>query len=94
MAGRPKLNRTAIEETVRHLRAENRLTPADEALVTLARRLAAACDDDSGNASLWREYRASVATLSEVGRDDGDVDEAAEFAAAVSTPVGNSSHPG
>lgn len=89
--GNPKLNRTAIEETVRALRDQRRLQAEDEALVTLARRLAVACDAAPGNAALWREYRAAVASLQEVGANDVDPDDAGQFAAEVQSPVGHTS---
>jgi len=82
-----KKNATAVNETVRFLRQQKRITDADEALVTLCRRLAVACDAAPGNAALWREYRGAVASLMEVGADVGDDDEAASFAESVRTPV-------
>ena len=79
-------------------RTLGRLRLGDEhaALVQVARGLAstldhggcAECGSPSQNAALWREYRAAVASLTEVdvGSDD---DEADEFTSAVSAPVRN-----
>lgn len=66
------LNRTAIDKTVEALRTLGRIDPVDEAIVVTAEGLADAVDNDSLNASLWREYRAAVQDLMEVGRDEND----------------------
>jgi site-specific recombinase len=77
-------NMAGLERTIRAMKA--RLDEADEALVALARGLAAAVDADPGNAALWREYRAAVTALSEVGTDDID-DDTQAFLLTLRTPV-------
>ena len=62
-----------------------RLDEDDEALVALARGLAAAVDADPANAALWREYRAAVTALSLAGADKVD-DDTAEFLLSIRTP--------
>ena len=65
-------NAVGLERTIRAL--EVRLGEDAEALVALARGLAAAVDAAPENAALVREYRAVVTTLMETGAD-GDVDD-------------------
>lgn len=65
-------NVAGLERTLRAL--GSRLAEKDEALLALARGLAAAVDAEPGNAALWREYRAAVTSLSEAGAG-GDVDD-------------------
>ncbi len=84
-------NTAALRQTIRELTDAGRLQDVDAALVTLVRSLAAAVDEDSGNASLWREYRAALAILLEVGAEDEDVD--VDFGSAVSAPVRNTKEP-
>jgi hypothetical protein len=76
-------NAQGLERTLRAL--EVRLDEDDEALVALARGLAAAVDADPGNAALWREYRAAVTALSLAGADKVD-DDTREFLFTVRTP--------
>jgi hypothetical protein len=63
-------NRRAVAETVRALTSAGRLEPIDRAVVVAAEALADAVDASPDNASLWREFRAALADLREVGRDD------------------------
>jgi len=86
---RPKLNHTAACDSLKAL--SGRLGAGHEALVVMVRSLARAVDEQPHNASLWREYRASVETLLEVtaGDDDADSADARGFLAAVQTPMGD-----
>jgi hypothetical protein len=74
-----------LERTIKALK--HRLSDETEALVALARGLAAAVDADPGNAALWREYRAAVTALSEVGADSDIDDDTAAFLLALRSPV-------
>jgi hypothetical protein len=80
-------NRAALEAS---LTALGGLTDRHGALVAAARSLAVAVDAEQGNASLWREYRAALAVLLEVGLGVDDVDSV-EFAASVRTPLRDAS---
>lgn len=74
-----------LERTLKALRAAGRLDDEHDALVALTRGLAAALDGAPDNAALWREYRAALATLAEVGSDDVD-DDTAAFLSSLRTP--------
>jgi hypothetical protein len=63
------------------------LRDTDEALVALARGLAAAVDAEPSNAALWREYRAAVASLQAAAAGVVDDDDTAVFLAAIRTPL-------
>lgn len=78
-------NGAGLERTIKALADAGRVGPEDEALVALARGLAAAVDAAPENAALWREYRAAVATLAEVGADDVD-DATQQFLVEIRTP--------
>lgn len=86
-------NVEAVETTISALDAAGRLADTDAALVALNRYLAAAVDADrcakcgatGGTAALWREYRAAVQSLSEVGADDLD-DDTTAFRVSVQVP--------
>lgn len=78
-------NADGLERTIKAL--AGRLTDADEALVALARGLAAAVDVAPDNAALWREYRAAVTALSEVGSDSDVDDDTQAFLLALRSPV-------
>lgn len=74
-----------LERTIKAL--ASRLDDEDEALVALARGLAAAVDADLGNAALWRELRAALSALTQAGAA-GDVDDdTREFLLTVRTPM-------
>ena len=78
-------NVAGLERTIKAIK--HRLSDETEALVALARGLAAAVDAAPENAALWREYRAAVTVLSEVGAD-GDIDDDTQaFVLSVRTPV-------
>jgi predicted dehydrogenase len=83
----------ALEKTIASLRAGGRLTDTHAAAIDLARGLADAVTIDSANASLWREYRAAVASLMEADGDRNDDDETQAFLVAVRAPVGHTKKP-
>lgn len=77
-------NAAAVAGTIAALRAAERLHAEHDAIVTAAASLAMAVDADPGNAALWREYRAVVNTLTEIGGDDvAASDEVADIIAAL-----------
>lgn len=86
MARRASSNAAGLERTLKSLVDTGRLTDEDEALVALARGLAGAVDAEPGNAALWREYRAAVASLGLLGADKPD-DDTHEFMLSIRTPV-------
>ena len=81
-------NLAAIEATIATLTLAGKLGQVDEARVSAARGLAAAVDNDPGNVSLWREYRAAEAALREV-TNDSTQDELAALIKALSPAVGD-----
>ena len=83
-------NAQGLERTLKAL--GDRLDEDDEALVALARGLAAAVDADPANAALWREYRAAVTALSLAGADKVD-DDTAEFLLSIRTPRASLGNP-
>lgn len=87
-------NAKALERTLRALRDSDALTDEHAALVAAAQHLAAVVDAEPGNASLWKEYRAALASLMEVAGGGID-DEAAEFLRRVSVqpPMGDKAKP-
>ena len=94
--GRPASNRTGLERTIKALDAAGRLDDTDQALLALARSLAAAVDAEPENAALAREYRAALVALSAAGADNID-DDTRQFLLTVRTPrtaVGNGADPG
>ncbi len=78
-------NAAGLERTIKAM--AGRLDDTNEALLALARGLAAAVDVDPDNAALWREYRAAVTALSEVGTDSDVDDDTQAFLLALRTPV-------
>lgn len=78
-------NADGLERTIKAM--AGRLGETNEALVALARGLAAAVDSAPENAALWREYRAAVTALSEVGTDSDIDDDTQAFLLALRTPV-------
>ena len=84
MARKAGSNAAGLERTIKAL--SPRLGEDDEALMALARGLAAAVDAAPDNAALWREYRAAVTTLTEAGAGDVD-DETKDFLLTIRTPV-------
>jgi hypothetical protein len=81
-------NAAGVETTIAALEAEGRLTDTHSALVAAVRQLAAAVDSAPDNASLWREYRAALASLMEA-ESGGDDDDTQTFLLALRTPVGD-----
>lgn len=78
-------NIDGLERTIKAM--AERLDESDEALMALARGLAAAVDAAPENAALWREYRAAVAALTEAGAA-GDVDDDTQaFILSIRKPV-------
>lgn len=65
----------ALRKTVRTLKKGGRLDETHAALLAIAEGMAAAIDAgdaDTNTAALWKEYRAAVVALVEVGADDTD----------------------
>jgi hypothetical protein len=96
MPRKPQTNAGGLEATLKALRAAGRLTEADEALVALARSLAAAVDADPSNAALAREYGRALQALQNSGKGVAD-DDASAFVLSVSTaavraPLGDTTH--
>lgn len=77
-------NAAGLERTLKAMAP--RLSEDAEALVALARGLAAAVDAEPGNAALWREYRAAVAAVMQAGVVDDADDDTAAFILQISTP--------
>lgn len=80
----------AVDTTIAAL--GDRLTDEHGALVALARSLAKAVDADpcgdcgaAQNAALWKEMRATITALSEVGADDLD-DDTQAWRVTIQTP--------
>lgn len=78
-------NRSAVELTVAALQELGRVEKVDSARVAAAQALADAVDADPGNASLWREYRAALESLRQVG--DGGSDEFGKLLASLSSEI-------
>lgn len=78
-------NAAGLERTIKAM--QGRLDDGDEALIALARGLAAAVDQEPGNAALWREYRAAVAALSEAGAAGDIDDDTKDFLLTIRTPM-------
>lgn len=78
-------NRAAAEATIGALKEAGHLQPVDSARIATLQALADAVDADPDNASLWREYRATEASLREV-HDETDPD-LPDLVAGLSTPV-------
>ncbi len=84
-------NRRAVAETVRALRAAGRLEEVDRAVVVAAEALADAVDAVPDSAPLWREFRAALRDLMEVGRDAGG-DDLDALLSGLRSEVGDSAH--
>lgn len=85
MTPRKSSSVAGLERTLRALKP--RLKDEDEALVAMARGLAAAVDAEPENAALWRELRAVVLALGERGADKDVDDDTGEFLLAIRTPM-------
>lgn len=79
------MNRPALERSLQAL--ADMVKPEHAALVEVARSLAQAVDAAPDNASLWREYRAALASLFDVLSDAGPSDEMASFLESIRTPA-------
>lgn len=92
-AARRLTNVEAVAATLTAMREAGRLDATDSATVVVAESLARAVDDDPGNASLWREFRAALNDLRGVGASDADRDEISQIIEALrsGSQVGNSS---
>lgn len=73
------MNVEALKVTVSAMRDAGRITPADEATVAVAESLAAEVDTAPDDASLWREYRAALKVLVELGAADDGGDDIGEL---------------
>jgi hypothetical protein len=82
------VNLEAVDLTISAMQAAGFVEDVDAALVEAIRGVARAVDADPANASLWREYRALLADLRELG--DGDSDAFAELLASLRAPVRDS----
>jgi len=80
-------NRAAVELMLEALRDSGKLENVDAARATAAQALADAVDSDPSNASLWREYRASLEMLRLLS--DGSVDEFAKLLESLSSEMGD-----
>ena len=80
-------NRSAVELMLGALRDAGKLESVDAARATAAQALADAVDSDPTNASLWREYRASLEMLRLLS--DGSVDEFAKLLESLSSEMGD-----
>lgn len=91
---RKQTNAEALERTLVAMKASDAITEEHAALVAAAQHLADVVDTDPGNASLWKEYRAALASLMEVAGGGID-DEAAAFLRSVSVQptMGNQAKP-
>lgn len=78
-------NVAGLERTIKALDGAGRLADFDQALLALARSLAAAVDAEPENAALAREYRAALVALSSAGADNID-DDARDFLLTIRTP--------
>lgn len=67
-------NRWGLELTLDELARRRQFSPVDAAEVQALRMMASACDLETTNAALWREYRAALADV--LGRDADDSLEA------------------
>ena len=68
------LNREAVDQTIGALQSDGKLRPEHAALVTMVQGLASSVDEEPQNASLWREFRAALETLRQIGLE-GEEDE-------------------
>lgn len=79
------MNADAVENTIAAMESAGMIEPVDSALVEALRGVARALDEDLSNASLWREYRALLADLRELG--DGGSDAFTELLESLRSPV-------
>ena len=78
------LNREAVDQTIGAMESDGKLRPEHAALVTMVQGLASSVDDEPHNASLWREFRAALETLRQIGLEgQEDEDEISVIIAAL-----------
>ena len=78
------LNRQAVDQTIGAMESDGKLRPEHAALVTMVQGLASSVDEEPQNASLWREFRAALETLRQIGlEDESDQDEISLIIAAL-----------
>ena len=78
------LNREAVDQTIGAMESDGKLKPEHAALVTMVQGLASSVDEEPQNASLWREFRAALETLRQIGlEDEQDEDEISLIIAAL-----------
>ena len=82
-------NLTAMRATIKALGVDK---PEHRALVAAAVNLATSMDDEPGNASLWREYRAVLADVMAVGSAGGLDDDLAKLLVEMRSQVGDASN--
>jgi hypothetical protein len=90
------LNREAVDQTIGAMESDGKLRPEHAALVTMVQGLASSVDDEPHNASLWREFRAALETLRQIGLEgQEDEDEISVIIAALrgAAPVRNAEDP-
>ncbi|MGH7358527.1 MAG: hypothetical protein ACREJR_06925, partial [Candidatus Rokuibacteriota bacterium] len=85
--------------TLKALEQAGRLDDESEAVVAMARGLAAAVDQDPGNPALWRELRQTLMSVAALGADRGPDDDTAAWLATIQAPgvrpkVGDAENPG
>jgi len=77
-------NSYAVQQTIDALEADGKLRDEHAAVVAMVRGLAASVDGEPGNASLWREFRAALETLRQIGLEgEDDEDEVQLIIAAI-----------
>lgn len=84
-------NLDAVTQTLDELRRMGRIEPVDSALVEAARTMAAALDEQPGNAQLWKAYRDTLEVLTDDSADDDD--KVAALLAELSAPAGDAEAP-
>ena len=77
-------NSHAVQQTIDALEADGKLRGEHAGVVAMVRGLAASVDLEPGNASLWREFRAALDTLRQIGLEgEDDEDEVQLIIAAI-----------
>lgn len=78
----------AVQQTIGALTSDGKLRPEHSAVVAMVQGLASSVDDEPGNASLWREFRAALETLRQIGLEgEQDEDEISVIIAALRGPA-------
>lgn len=77
-------NFEAVQQTIGALTSDGKLRPEHSAVVAMVEGLASSVDEEPGNASLWREFRAALETLRQIGLEgEQDEDEISVIIAAL-----------